>query len=122
MFPKRNIHSGTVVPIETAATVTLASMNAPNTPTGNQPEKDYYLTIIVNGVATKVETNPNAALAGVIAKALQQTNNTGQPPDNWILTTESGTQLSPTAKPGELGLHSGAKLFLNLKAGAGGNV
>lgn len=87
----------------------------------SKPEKDYQLIIVVNGVATTVDTNPNAALAGVIAKALKDTNNVGQPPENWMLTTEPGTTLNPTDKPSELKLASGTKLFLNLKAGIGGD-
>jgi hypothetical protein len=97
-------------------------MNSSKGPTGDKPNKDYLLVIVVNGVATNVDTNPNAALASVIAKALNQTQNTGQPPDNWVLTTESGKTLAPTDKPGDLGLASGTKLFLNLKAGIGGDV
>ena len=86
---------------------------------GGNP-KGFFLVIIVNGVPVKVETNPNAALASVIEKALHETNNSGQPAQNWILTTAEGKKLEPTDKPSALGLESGTKLFLNLKAGIGG--
>jgi len=96
-------------------------MNASSNEHGN-PGKPNQLTliVIVNGVAATVETNPNAALTSVIAEALRETNNTGQPPGNWILTTEDGRKLDPQDKPGALGLKNGDKLFLNLKAGVGG--
>ncbi len=99
------------------------NMNAPSDERGNAGAKPNQLTliVIVNGVAANVETNPNAALASVIAEALRETKNTGQPPDNWILTTEDGRKLEPHDKPAALGLANGTKLFLNLKAGVGGD-
>lgn len=86
---------------------------------GGNP-RNFFLVIIVNGVPVEVETNPNAALASVMEKALQATNNSGQPVQNWILTTAEGKKLEPSDKPSALGLASGTKLFLNLKAGIGG--
>ncbi len=97
------------------------SQTPPNDPPkggGNKP--DYFLVVIVNGVPVEIPTNPNAALVSVIAKALSESNNSGLPPENWILTTEAGKKLEPTDKPAALGLASGTKLFLNLKAGVGG--
>lgn len=97
-------------------------MNIPPKNPGNAGAKPNQLTliVIVNGVPATVEANPNAALTAVIVKALQDTKNTGQPPENWILTTEEGRKLDPNDKPAALGLTNGTKLFLNLRAGVGG--
>jgi hypothetical protein len=80
----------------------------------------FSLTVVVNGTSTEVETNPNAALQSVIAKALSQTNNTGRPPDDWELKDITGIVLDPQKKPRDYNLADNATLFLTLKAGVGG--
>lgn len=79
------------------------------------------LTVVVNGQQTKVEANPEAPLHTVIPKALEQTGNAGQPPDNWELRDASGALLDLSKKIEEFGFHSNTVLFLNLKAGVGGH-
>lgn len=83
------------------------------------PDPRIDLTIIVNGQPTVVRANPNAPLRTVVEKALEQTNNTGQPPENWELNY-NGTVLDLSAKIETFGFGPDAKLFLNLKAGIGG--
>jgi hypothetical protein len=81
---------------------------------------DFFLSVVVNGTSTNVETNPNAALQSVIVKALAQTNNQGRPPGDWELKDLAGNVLDPNKKPRDYNLASGATLFLTLKAGVGG--
>jgi len=78
------------------------------------------LEVIVNGQATTVEANLNAPLHTIIGRALAQTNNTGQPIENWELRNAAGDLLDLQAKLGTLALSAGSRLFLNLKAGVGG--
>jgi len=78
------------------------------------------LEIVVNGTPTQVESNPEAPLLTVVPIALQQTNNVGQPPDNWELRDSSGNLLDLHAKIESFGFGAGVRLFLNLKAGIGG--
>jgi hypothetical protein len=78
------------------------------------------LVVVVNGTPTVVEANPNAPLRSVIGKALEQTNNTGQPPENWELRDGAGQILDLATKIGSFGFPADIRLFLNLKAGVGG--
>lgn len=75
------------------------------------------LEIVVNGQPTVVTANVNAPLKSVIEKALEQTGNAGQPPDNWEFRNAAGQLLDDSKKVGDF---VGDKLFLNLKAGVGG--
>ncbi|WP_246787025.1 DUF2604 domain-containing protein [Aminobacter sp. MDW-2] len=78
------------------------------------------LTIVVNGEPVSVEANVNAPLHTVIAKALTDSGNVGQPPENWELKDEGGTVLDGSKKVEDLGIVDGQRLFLSLKAGAAG--
>jgi hypothetical protein len=78
------------------------------------------LAIIVNGQPTMVEANLNAPLRTVVEKALQQTNTTGQGPDQWELRDASGNELPLDQKIKDFNFVAGVQLFLNLKAGVGG--
>ncbi|NEJ11037.1 DUF2604 domain-containing protein [Rhizobium leguminosarum] len=78
------------------------------------------LTIIVNGEPVSVEANVNAPLNTAIAKALEESGNVGQPPENWELKDENGTVFDASKKIEDLGITAGQKLFLSLKAGAAG--
>jgi Protein of Unknown function (DUF2604) len=89
---------------------------------GNVTVTDHRveLKIIVGTVPTEVETNVNAALAAVIAKALKHAEQVGQPPDQWELEDERGSVLDPSKKLSDYGLDHEATLYLSLKAGVGG--
>jgi hypothetical protein len=78
------------------------------------------LMIVVNGTPYPVEANVNAPLHTVINKALADSKNSGQAPENWQLKLEDGTSLDPEKKVSTYGFAAGATLFLSLRAGAGG--
>jgi hypothetical protein len=78
------------------------------------------LTIVVNGTPYSVDANLNAPLRTVMNKALADSNNSGQAPENWQLKLEDGTTLDPDKKVSTYDLAAGATLFLSLRAGAGG--
>jgi hypothetical protein len=78
------------------------------------------LIIVVNGEPVSVEANVNAPLHTVIAKALADSGNVGQPPENWELKDEGGAVLDASKKIEDSGISAGQKLFLSLKAGAAG--
>jgi hypothetical protein len=83
-------------------------------------DKKLDLVIVVNGHPTTVDVEPNALLRSVIPKALEQTGNQGQPPENWELRDANGVVLDIAKKVRDFGFAIGTKLFLNLKAGVGG--
>jgi hypothetical protein len=83
-------------------------------------EQKLELLIIVNGQPTVVRVEPSAPLQTVIPKALEQTGNHGQPPDQWELRDANGVVLDITKKVREFAFTAETKLFLNLKAGVGG--
>jgi hypothetical protein len=82
--------------------------------------KQIELEIIVNGQPTRVTANTNAPLHTIIPRALEQTGNAGQSPDNWELRDGSGTLLPLETKIKDFKFSVDVKLFLNLKAGVGG--
>lgn len=84
------------------------------------PRDKDTLTVVVNGSPTEVSVNDHAPLRTVIPRALQQTANTGQPPENWEFKLADGTVLPLDKKIGEYGFEENVVLFLSLKAGAGG--
>ena len=51
------------------------------------------LTIVVNGQPTSLEANLEEPLGALIPRALEQTGNTGQPPDQWELRDAAGDIL-----------------------------
>jgi hypothetical protein len=85
------------------------------------PRNKNSLTVIVNGTPTEVEFNEHAPLRTIIPKALQQTGNAGQPPENWELKDTQGTLLDLDKKIGDFHFPEDVKLFLSLKAGVGGS-
>ncbi len=78
------------------------------------------LTIVVNGQPTSIEANEEELLGALIPRALAQTGNTGQPPDQWELRDAAGEILDPKRKVEFFHLAPGTTLFLNLRAGIGG--
>ena len=78
------------------------------------------LTIIVNGTPTTLERNDNAPLGSIIGKALEDTNNSGQPKENWELRDAAGVALDLKKKIGDFNFVDDVKLYLSLKAGIGG--
>ncbi len=82
--------------------------------------EDIALVVVINGQPFPVQANPHGPLLTVVAKALEESKNTGQPPDNWEMRDEAGALLDLTKKVGDFHFAVGAKLFLSLKAGVGG--
>lgn len=78
------------------------------------------LIFIVNGVDVSIDANIHEPLKVARNKALTDSNNTGRPMDEWEVHNVEGQPLDPDKKIEELGLADGARLFLNLKVGAGG--
>ena len=83
--------------------------------------KKISITVVVNGKPTDVDAFDNEPLGSIIPDALQQTGNTGQPPENWELRDSDGTLLDPDKRIEDYGFSDKVRLFLNLKAGVGGN-
>ena len=84
-------------------------------------QKKISITVVVNGQPTVVETTEDAPLGKIIPYALRQTENSGQPAENWELRDGDGNLLDLTKKIGDYGFPPKVRLFLNLKAGVGGH-
>lgn len=78
------------------------------------------LIFIVNGVDVRVEENVNEPLKVARNHALEDSNNTGRPFDEWEIHNDAGQALDPNKKIEQSSLTDGTRLFLNLKVGAGG--
>ena len=83
--------------------------------------KKIAITVVVNGKPTVVNELVDAKLDAIIPDALRQTENTGQPPDNWELRDVDGKLLDLHKTIEECGFTDKTRLFLNLKAGVGGH-
>ncbi|MEJ7786479.1 MAG: DUF2604 domain-containing protein [Solirubrobacteraceae bacterium] len=82
--------------------------------------KHLDITIVVNGQPVVVSANPHSPLRAVIPKALEETGNLGQPPENWELRDAGGTLLDTSQKIESFSFAHDVRLFLSLKAGVGG--
>jgi hypothetical protein len=78
------------------------------------------LTIVVNGQPTQVSAHEEEVLSKVVETALEQTGNSGQPPENWELRNASGVELDLQKRVEHYHFEPDTHLFLNLKAGVGG--
>lgn len=83
-------------------------------------DRHIELTVVVNGQSTEVRVEANQHLRVVIPKALEQTGNSGQPPENWELRSAQGEVLPLDRAVKDFHFPEDATLFLNLKAGIGG--
>ena len=83
--------------------------------------KKISITVVVNGQPTVVDALEDDPLGTIIPVALRQTENSGQPPENWELRDADGTLLDLKKKVGDYGFPEKTRLFLNLKAGVGGH-
>lgn len=83
--------------------------------------KKISITVVVNGKPTDVDAFDSEPLGSIIPDALQQTGNTGQPPQNWELRDSDGNLLDLQKKIEDYGFQEKVRLFLNLKAGVGGH-
>ena len=79
------------------------------------------LTFIVNGKETEVEkVNIHQPLKVSVEKALEQTENTSRELSDWQIKLNDN-DLDVTKKVEDCGIPSGAKIFISLKAGKGGD-
>jgi hypothetical protein len=85
-----------------------------------KPEKKINLTVVVSGQPVPIEINHNRLVEHLVEKALKQSGNHGQAPDQWELRTESGDLIDQSLQVDQAGIHDGMTLFLNPKTGAGG--
>ena len=83
-------------------------------------DKRIEFIIVVNGHPVPEKAGLDDQIGEVVARALKESGNSGQPIDSWELRDDSGQIVDMGRKIGELGIKEGAKLFLNLKAGVGG--
>ena len=83
--------------------------------------KKIPIIVVVNGKPANIEAIDSEPLSSIIPDALEQTGNTGQPPANWELRDSDGTLLDLNKKIEDYGFQDKVRLFLNLKAGVGGN-
>jgi hypothetical protein len=91
-----------------------------NGASGHANDKESVV-VVVNGAATVVAFHGNPTLLEIVTQALGQTQNSGQPVENWELRAPDGTPLLDlTVHVKKLDLADNAELFLNLRAGIGG--
>ena len=83
--------------------------------------KKISITVVVNGQRADIEAISSNPVGSIIPDALRQTGNTGQPADNWELRDVDGTLLDKDKTIEDYGFQDKVRLFLNLKAGVGGN-
>ncbi|MDA9445980.1 hypothetical protein XI01_04460 [Bradyrhizobium sp. CCBAU 21360] len=76
--------------------------------------------MVVNGQPVVLEAEEKEKLADVRQKALKETQNSAQPPENWEIKDEAGTVLDPEKRVAEYHFGKEVTLFLSLKAGAAG--
>lgn len=89
----------------------------PGTGKGNDKVE---LLVVVNGDEVKVKAKPDETLGEVAAKALEKSENVGQPIENWELRNEDGQILDLARTVSSYNLVDGAILSLTLKAGVAG--
>jgi hypothetical protein len=78
------------------------------------------ITMVVNGQPVVIEAAEKEKLAEVRQRALHETHNIAQPPENWEIKDEAGTVLDPEKHVSEYHFGKEVTLFLSLKAGAAG--
>ena len=78
------------------------------------------ITMVVNGQPVTIKATEQEKLSEVRQRALTETQNLAQPPENWEIKNEAGAVLDPDKRVG--GYHFGKEvtLFLSLKAGVAG--
>ncbi|MGI4876616.1 MAG: DUF2604 domain-containing protein [Janthinobacterium lividum] len=81
---------------------------------------ELHVTFVIGGEPVKVAGRPESTLVSLLAKALEETENTGQDVANWQVTDGPGNPLDTAKTLHELGIEDGALLVASLKAGAAG--
>ncbi|KUR78068.1 DUF2604 domain-containing protein [Novosphingobium sp. FSW06-99] len=78
------------------------------------------VTFIINGEGHAVKAMPDDRLVDVLNEALKETENTGRPVTDWIVTTQPGAVLDVEKTLTELGIVDGTLLVASLKTGEAG--
>ena len=86
----------------------------------SHPAPYLDLIVVVSGSPHPVRVNVHQTLEHVVAEALRESGNVGQPPADWELRTEDGMLLDQAMRVDAAGLHEGQTLFLSPRTGAGG--
>jgi hypothetical protein len=88
----------------------------------HHPKERFFLVFIINGEDFKVSTNVDDLLRVAVEEALKVSGNTGRrDPSEWEVRNSAGVLLEMAREIRALGLTCGARLFLSLKVGAGGD-
>ncbi|MGY8680466.1 DUF2604 domain-containing protein [Bradyrhizobium sp. UFLA05-153] len=80
------------------------------------------ITMVVNGQPVTIEATQQEQLSDVRQRALTETQNLAQPPENWEIKNEAGTVLDPDKRVAHYHFGKEVTLFLSLKAGAAGGA
>lgn len=86
------------------------------------PDPNIAVTVIVSGQPTTVKVNIHQKVDQLVREALNQTGNKGQPPSEWELRTSDGALIEQTLTVEAAGILAGMTLYLNPRAGAGGEA
>ena len=83
-------------------------------------DQNITVTVVVSGQAVPVKVNVHQSIEHLVAEALKDTGNKGQPPGDWELRTSDGALIEQTLIIGAVGLKQDATVYLSPRAGAGG--
>lgn len=84
------------------------------------PKNNIVVSVVVSGQSTSVSVNINQKVEHLIREALKESGNQGQPPEDWELRSSDGALYEPGATIEAVSIVDGATVYLNPKAGAGG--
>jgi hypothetical protein len=79
------------------------------------------ISFIVNGETTPISVDRHAPLFHGMRAALDASNNTARPLEDWELRDDSGRLLDRVTSAAENQVAEGAHVFITLRLGAGGH-
>lgn len=91
-------------------------------PGGDHGADFVEITMVVNGQPVLIKAVQQQPLHVARQKALEETKNVAQPPENWEIKNEAGELLDPDKKVVEFAFGEEVTLFLSLKAGVAGGI
>lgn len=84
--------------------------------------ESFEIIVVVSGQPERIHVKSNEHLEKVVREALKRSGNHGQAPSEWELRLESGVLLDLHLTIAAAHIKGGTTLFLNPKAGAGGEA
>lgn len=99
-----------------AKSIEVAFVRCDELQTAHAPALVLERIAIINGEDAHVRVAAGATVADVVAKACEQTGNTGRPPSEWIAYSPEGARVDPNQ---DVAL-SPYRMILSLKVAAGG--